>query len=216
MEDHEIVIDESTSRVLSALADVGDNDVLALAETAEIDPEEFREFLVEYGETENPHALELLRAAHFLRSRQKKPLLDGAVQEREQIWIRLKYLLLGGGIGAILGLLFSRKSGQELRADIADATRTGIARSREAAQELSDRAAEYYEATRARASELYTQTAEEVSEETESDREAASRRVGTVAAAIDAGKRAYQEEKRKTEMTSDRTASRGEEANSDH
>jgi len=215
MEDYEIVIDESTSRVLAALTNMGDNDVLALAKTAEIDPEEFRAFLIEYGETENPHALELLSAAELLRSRQRETLFGAGatLQERERIWTRLKYLFLGGGIGAILGLLFAPKSGQELRGDIADATRKGIDRSREAAQQLSDRAGEYYEATRGRAAELYTQAAEKVSETAETTREAASRQTGTLAAAIEAGKKAYQEEKRKTEMTGDRTASRGEEAN---
>lgn len=119
----------------------------------------------------------------------------------DSISTRLTYLLIGGGIGAILALLFAPKSGHELRGDIADATRKGIDRSREAAQHLSDRAGEYYEATRDRASELYTQAAGRASELAQSAREAAARQGGTVAAAIDAGKKAYQEEKRKTEMS---------------
>lgn len=114
---------------------------------------------------------------------------------------RLTYLLIGGGIGAILALLFAPKSGHELRGDIADATRKGIDRSREAAQQLGDRAGEYYEATRGRAAELYSQAAERVGEVAHTAREAAARQGGTVAAAIDAGKKAYQEEKRKTEMS---------------
>ena len=114
---------------------------------------------------------------------------------------RLTYLLIGGGIGAILALLFAPKSGHELRGDIKDATKKGIDRSREAAQQLGDRAGEYYEATRGRAAELYTQAAERVGEVAQSAREAAARQGGTVAAAIDAGKKAYQEEKRKTEMS---------------
>jgi gas vesicle protein len=114
---------------------------------------------------------------------------------------RLTYLLIGGGIGAILALLFAPKSGHELRGDIADATRKGLDRSREAAQQLGDRAGEYYEATRGRAAELYSQAAERVTEVAHSAREAAARQTGTVAAAIDAGKKAYQEEKRKTEMS---------------
>jgi gas vesicle protein len=119
----------------------------------------------------------------------------------ENISTRLTYLLIGGGIGAILALLFAPKSGQELRGDIADATRKGIDRSREAAQQLGDRAGEYYEATRGRASELYSQAAERVTEVAQSAREAAARQGGTLTAAIDAGKKAYQEEKRKTEMS---------------
>ena len=114
---------------------------------------------------------------------------------------KLTYLLIGGGIGAILALLFAPKSGHELRGDIADATRKGIDRSREAAQQLTDRAGEYYEATRERASELYTQAAGKVSDAAQSAREVASRQTGTLTAAIDAGKKAYQEEKRKTELS---------------
>ena len=130
----------------------------------------------------------------------------------DNISTRLTYLLIGGGIGAVLALLFAPKSGQELRGDIADATRKGIDKSREAAQQLGDRAGEYYEATRERASELYTQASErasdlytqaseKVSEAAQTARDTASRKTGTVAAAIDAGKRAYQEEKRKTELS---------------
>jgi gas vesicle protein len=119
----------------------------------------------------------------------------------DNISTKLTYLLIGGGIGAILALLFAPKSGHELRGDIADATRKGIDRSREAAQQLSDRAGEYYEATRERASELYTQAAGKVSEAAQTARDAASRQTGTLSAALDAGRKAYQEEKRKTEMS---------------
>ena len=125
---------------------------------------------------------------------------------------KLTYLLIGGGIGAIIALLFAPKSGHELRGDIADATRKGIDRSREAAQQLGDRAGEYYESTRERAGELYnqaatkasdiyTQASDKVGEVAQTARDTASRQTSTVAAAIDAGKKAYQEEKRKTELS---------------
>ena len=125
---------------------------------------------------------------------------------------RLTYLLIGGGIGAVLALLFAPKSGEELRGDIADATRKGIDKSREAAQQIGDRAGEYYEQTRERAGELYSQAsekasglysqaAEKVGEVAQTARETATRQTSTVAAAIDAGKKAYQDEKRKTEMS---------------
>src|SRR6266568_4707653 len=77
---------------------------------------------------------------------------------------KLTYLLIGGGIGAVIALLFAPKSGVELRGDLADATRKGIDKSREAAQQLGDRAGEYYEATRERASELYNQAATKASD----------------------------------------------------
>jgi gas vesicle protein len=130
----------------------------------------------------------------------------------DNISTRLCYLLIGGGIGAVLALLFAPKSGQELRGDIADATRKGIDKSREAAQQIGERAGEYYETTRDRAGELYTQAAtkasdiysqatDKVGEVAKTAREAATRQSSTVAAAIDAGKKAYQEEKRKTELS---------------
>lgn len=119
----------------------------------------------------------------------------------DSVSTRLTYLLIGGGIGAVIALLFAPKSGHELRGDIADATRKGIDRSREAAQQLGDRAGEYYETTRERAGELYSTAAERVGEVARTARETATRQTSTVAAAIDAGKKAYQEEKRKTEMS---------------
>lgn len=119
----------------------------------------------------------------------------------DNISTRLTYLLIGGGIGAVLALLFAPKSGHELRGDIADATRKGIDRSREAATQLGERAGEYYETTRERASELYSTASDKVGEVARTARETAARQTGTVAAAIDAGKKAYQEEKRKTELS---------------
>ncbi len=132
--------------------------------------------------------------------------------DNDNISTRLTYLLIGGGIGAVIALLFAPKSGQELRGDLADATRKGIDKSREAAQQLGERAGEYYESTRDRAGELYnqaaskasdayTQASEKVSEVAQTARATAARQTNTVAAAIDAGKKAYQEEKRKTELS---------------
>lgn len=132
--------------------------------------------------------------------------------DNDNISTRLTYLLIGGGIGAVIALLFAPKSGQELRGDLADATRKGIDKSREAAQQIGERAGEYYETTRERAGELYTQAAtkasevytqatDKVSEVAQAARATAARQTSTVAAAIDAGKNAYQEEKRKTELS---------------
>lgn len=132
--------------------------------------------------------------------------------DNDNISTRLTYLLIGGGIGAVIALLFAPKSGQELRGDLADATRKGIDKSREAAQQIGERAGEYYEATRERAGELYSQAAskasdvystasEKVSEVAQTARATAARQTSTVAAALDAGKKAYQEEKRKTELS---------------
>ena len=132
--------------------------------------------------------------------------------DNDNISTRLTYLLIGGGIGAVIALLFAPKSGQELLGDLADATRKGIDKSRETAQQLGERAGEYYESTRERAGELYSQAAnkasdvysqasEKVSEVAQTARATAARQTSTVAAALDAGKKAYQEEKRKTELS---------------
>ena len=125
---------------------------------------------------------------------------------------KLTYLLIGGGIGAILALLFAPKSGQELREDIADATRKGLEKSKEVAGQLQERAGEYYEVSRERASEFYTtakekgnelvekakDTAEELGEKA---RGAAARTTNPISAALEAGKEAYLEEKRRTESS---------------
>jgi hypothetical protein len=42
---------------------------------------------------------------------------------RESITTRLTYLVIGGGIGAMLALLFAPRPGHEVRSDIADAIR---------------------------------------------------------------------------------------------
>ena len=113
-------------------------------------------------------------------------------------------MLIGGGIGAILALLFAPKSGEELRGDIADATRKGIEKSKETAAQLQEKAGEYYEVTREKASELYQTGKEKAGELTEKAGEAEKRskrlrRQILFTAAIEAGKEAYTEEKRKTE-----------------
>lgn len=103
---------------------------------------------------------------------------------------RVTYLLVGAGIGAVVALLFAPKSGHELRGDIADATRKGIDRTRDAATQLGERATDYYEGAREKAGEVATAA-----------RDAAQRRGGSFSAALEAGKQAYREEKRKTEVT---------------
>jgi gas vesicle protein len=110
-------------------------------------------------------------------------------------------LLIGGGIGAILALLFAPKSGQELRGDIADVTRKGLDKSRETAGQIGTRAGEYYEATKERAGDLYSSATDKAGEYAGAAREAVSRKGGQFSAALEAGKQAYTEEKRKTELT---------------
>lgn len=115
---------------------------------------------------------------------------------------KLTYLLVGGGIGAVLALLFAPKSGEELRGDIADATRKGIEKSKETASQLQERAGEYYEVSRERATELYQTAAEKAADLTEKAKSAAATTANPFTAAIEAGKDAYTAEKRKNESKS--------------
>jgi len=141
----------------------------------------------------------------------------------DNISTRLTYFLVGAGIGAVLALLFAPKSGEELRNDIADATRKGIDRSREAAQQLGAKAGEYYDATKQKAGEYYDAARETAGEYYEATREraadlydtasakagdvvnktrtAVTQQAGSISAAVEAGKKAYVDEKRKTELS---------------
>ncbi len=115
---------------------------------------------------------------------------------------KLTYLLIGGGIGAVVALLFAPKSGTELRGDIADVTRKGIEKSKETAAHLQDVAGEYYEVSRERAGELVHTAQEKAGEFGEKAKAAAARTANPFTAAVEAGKDAYVAEKRKTEAKS--------------
>ena len=115
---------------------------------------------------------------------------------------KLTYLLVGGGIGAVLALLFAPKSGFELRGDIADATRKGIEKSKEAANQLQEKAGDYYEVSREKASELYQTASDKAGALTDRAKSAAASTANPFSAAIDAGKDAYTAEKRRNEAKS--------------
>jgi gas vesicle protein len=114
---------------------------------------------------------------------------------------KLTYLLIGGGIGAVLALLFAPKSGTELRGDIADVTRKGLEKGKETASLVGERAGDYYEVTRERAGELYHNAQEKAGELTERAKQATSRSTNPFSAALEAGKEAYTEEKRRNESS---------------
>ncbi len=115
---------------------------------------------------------------------------------------KLTYLLIGGGIGAVIALLFAPKSGQELREDIADATRKGLEKGKEAATQIQERAGEYYEVSREKASELYSTAQDKAGEFAEKAKSAAARSANPFTAAVEAGKDAYVAEKRRNESKS--------------
>ena len=122
-------------------------------------------------------------------------------REDSSVTNKLTYLLIGGGIGAVIALLFAPKSGTELREDIADATRKGLEKSKEAAAQLQERAGEYYEVGRERASELYQTAQDKAGEIGEKAKSAAARTANPFSAAVEAGKDAYVAEKRKPPIT---------------
>jgi len=125
---------------------------------------------------------------------------------------KLTYLAIGGGIGAILALLFAPKAGNELRGDIADATRKGIEKSKETAALVGEKAGDYYEVSREKAGELYStaqdkagelyQTAQvKAGELGEKAKGAVSSASNPFSAALEAGKEAYTQEKQRTSDT---------------
>jgi gas vesicle protein len=128
----------------------------------------------------------------------------GRDYEREDASVssKLTYLIIGGGIGAVIALLFAPKSGKELREDIADASRKGLEKGKEAAAQLQERAGEYYETGREKASELYQNAQGKAGELSEKARAAAARTANPFSAAIEAGKEAYTQEKRRNEVKS--------------
>lgn len=119
-------------------------------------------------------------------------------REEASATTKLTYLLIGGGIGAALALLFAPKSGHELRGDIADATRKGIEKGKETAAHLQEAAGDYYEVSREKANELYQTAQEKAGAIGEKAKEAAANTANPFSAAIEAGKEAYKEEKERT------------------
>jgi gas vesicle protein len=136
------------------------------------------------------------------------------VREREDTsaTTKLTYFLIGAGIGAIVALLFAPKSGRELREDIVDATKKGLDKGKEAIAQLQEKAEEYYEITKERAEELAERAKEKTGELAEKAKEkageiaekakeVAAKTANPISAAIEAGKQAYIEEKRKNEAS---------------
>jgi gas vesicle protein len=107
---------------------------------------------------------------------------------------QLTCFFLGGAVGAVVALLFAPKSGRELRADIADTARSGVDGAREKANA-------YYDQTRERATGFYETAKAQVGEAAGAAREQVTRRGETLSAAIEAGKRAYSDEKRRTQAS---------------
>ena len=68
---------------------------------------------------------------------------------------KITYLLIGGGIGAALALLFAPKSGYELRGNIADVSRRGYDATLEKASGLKQQAADAIQTVKDKAEGAY-------------------------------------------------------------
>ncbi len=108
------------------------------------------------------------------------------------------YLLVGGGIGAILALLFAPKTGQEFRADIADTTRKGLDKTKEIAGQLSEKANTVYEDTKTEAGEIYDSAKQKINsavtamtEMPENLQNAVQDKVEQISSSIQAGEKEY-------------------------
>jgi gas vesicle protein len=111
---------------------------------------------------------------------------------------KLTFLLIGAGIGATLALLFAPKAGRELREDIADVTRRGVDIAGDKVRRASESASELYESGRSRVGDLYETARDRAAKGADAVTDVATRQKDQIAAAIEAGKQAYQEEKRRT------------------
>lgn len=120
-------------------------------------------------------------------------------EEESGATTKLTYLLIGGGIGALLALLFAPKSGVELRSDIADATRKGVEKSKETYALVGEKAGDYYEVTREKAGEYYQTGRDKAGEYVEKAKSAVTSASNPISAALEAGKEAYADEKRRTD-----------------
>ena len=67
---------------------------------------------------------------------------------------KVMFLLIGGGIGAGLALLFAPKPGRQLRHDIADLAGKGYDKTLLAANEMKNQATEFYDAAKQTGAEV--------------------------------------------------------------
>jgi gas vesicle protein len=104
---------------------------------------------------------------------------------------KLTFLLIGGGIGTTLALLFAPKSGREMRGEIVDYAKRSVDAAGERARLVGDRV-----------TEVYGSALERIAAGPESVTEVAARQKEQIAAAIEAGKQAYREDKRKADEQS--------------
>ncbi len=97
----------------------------------------------------------------------------------------ITYLLIGGGIGATLALLFAPKRGSELRHDIADVSRKGYDATLEKASSLQHRSADLLRSTKEEVTNLYNLASNKLGHAAEVAEDVALAATGTLANSID-------------------------------
>ena len=95
----------------------------------------------------------------------------------DNVGSRISFILVGLGIGALVGILFAPKSGEETREYLSLKADEGRDYAQRKARELRERAEDIVERSK----------------------QAASRQKETLSAAVDAGREAYQREKAKAQ-----------------
>lgn len=90
---------------------------------------------------------------------------------------KVSYFLVGLGVGALLGILFAPKSGEETREFLSKKAEEGRDYAQRKARELRERAEDLIERSK----------------------DVASRQKDSISAAVDAGREAYQREKSKAQ-----------------
>lgn len=97
----------------------------------------------------------------------------------------LTYLLIGGGIGATLALLFAPKPGSEFRSEIADYTRKGYDATVEKANLLKEHSAEVMQTVKEKADAVYDFASSKFNRSSNSVVDAVAATTGVVADGID-------------------------------
>ena len=97
----------------------------------------------------------------------------------------VRFLLVGGGIGAVLALLFAPKTGREMRRDIADVSRRGYDLTVEKAAALKEQSTDALQLVRDKAEAAYDFAATKLSHGSDSIADAVSTASDAIANGID-------------------------------
>jgi gas vesicle protein len=98
---------------------------------------------------------------------------------------KITYLLIGGGIGATLALLFAPKRGTELRHDIADVTKRGYDATIETATAIQDRSTDFFRSAKKEVADLYSAASNKFGHAAEIAEDVVSEATGSLADGID-------------------------------